>query len=110
MLFRSPLAPAGAAAGDLWLDTSESDQSIGNATAGVTVPARGGFLLKTRSVAGTWRLVPGQGGSGRRATMPLPLTRLPGTRLLVALVRVSAAGRYQVEGIAMEPGGGAPEQ
>lgn len=110
LLTIAPTAPAGPAAGDLWLDTSQTDQSIGNAVAGLTVQARGGYLLKSRSVAGTWRLVPGEGGSGRRATLPLPLTRLPGTRLTLTMVRMSAGGRYQIEGIASEPGTGTPEQ
>lgn len=104
-IYIQPTVP-GAAVGDYWLDTSQTSTDMGNATAGATIPARGGFLLKTLSSAGTWRLVPGQGGSGTRATIPLPLARVPGTRVTIGVAQQSAAGRYQLETLGMEPGSG----
>ncbi len=102
-----PDAPGSPAQGDLWLDTSESDPSIGNGSSTGTVPARGGYLLKTYSAGALeWSVVPGQGGSGTRATMQLPLTRVTGTRVTVRARCVAAAGRFQWEGLGLNPGGG----
>lgn len=96
-------APGGPAAGDLWLDTSQSDLSMGNATAGATVAARGGYLLKTWS-GSAWRIVPGQGGQGNRATIPIGLTRVQGTRYTITFTTQAAAGRFEFEGLGDEPG------
>lgn len=103
----SQTAPASPAAGDVWLDTSQTDTSIGNATAGVTVPATGGYLAKTYS--GTaWRFIAGSGEEGTRATIPLPLARRTATRVTVTATCLTATGRYQIESLGLEPGGGTP--
>jgi len=102
-----PVAPASPVAGDMWLDTSQADTSIGNSTAGATVVASGGYLTKTYS--GTvWRFVAGSGEVGIRGTIPLPLIRRVATRVTVSATCVSAAGRFQFEGLGLEPGGGSP--
>jgi hypothetical protein len=100
-----PVAPGAPVAGDVWLDTSETDTSLGNATAGALVAAAGGYLAKTWS--GTiWRAIPGSGEKGMRATIPLPLTRRAAARVTVTVVCTSAVGRFQIEGLGINPGGG----
>lgn len=98
-------APVAPVTGDYWLDTSQSDSSIGNGTAGNGVPATGGYLLKTWS--GTvWRFIAGQGGEGTRATIQLPLIRRTGTRVIFTATTTTASGRFQIESLGIAPGGG----
>jgi hypothetical protein len=104
-----PTAPV-AADGDVWLDTSGSDYSVGNARGSANVAASGGALLKTWGAAArAWRVLAGQGGAGTRATLPLPLARRTGARVTLALTCTAARGRFQLEGIAPVPGAGSPE-
>lgn len=99
--------PPGGTPGDYWLDTSQTEFSIGDAIATPTVPARGGFLLKTLASDGvTWNAIAGQGGEGLRVTVAIPLTRVVGTRVTVGLATRSAAGRFQLEGFGLNPGTG----
>ena len=98
-------APGSPVAGDVWLDTSQTDTSIGNATAGTNVRATGGYLAKTYS--GTvWRFIAGSGENGTRGTIPIPLIRRVATRITITATCVSAAGRFQFEGLGLDPGGG----
>jgi hypothetical protein len=101
----SPTTPAAPASGDLWLDTSQTNGSIGNATAGSTVEATGGYLTKTYS--GTvWRIVPGGGEKGLRGGIPMPLKRREGREVTYTAQCTRAAGRFQCEGFGLNPGNG----
>lgn len=104
----APLAPGSPAVGDIWLDTSQTDTSIGNAGASSTVPATGGYLTKTWS-GSVWRFISGGGEQGNRATIALPVVRRVGTRRTVTATCLSANGRFQCEGLGMDPGSGSPE-
>lgn len=98
-------APVGPSEGDVWLDTAQSSTSIGNGTAATGIPAAGGYLAKVYN-DGDWAAIPGMGGVGTRATVPVPLVRRMGTRLSLAMTTTSAAGRFTVEGLGFEPGAG----
>lgn len=98
-------APGAPANGDLWLDTSGTDTSIGNATAGALIPASADYLLK-RWVASWAKWVPvplGGGEKGTRVTMPIAFEGKPSDRIKVRVQTVAAAGRYQIEGLGLEP-------
>jgi hypothetical protein len=99
------LEPTNPSEGDCWLDTSQSNPSIGNARAGQNVPATGGYLYNTFT-GGRWLVISGQGTKGNRATIPLTLIRREGTRVTVGLACTSAAGRFEIEGLGMDPGAG----
>lgn len=92
-------------AGDYWVDLAPQGSDIGNEVASGDIPARGGYLLKVRMPDDTWLVRPGLGGSGRRVTIPLPLTRVPGTRMTVA-VTGDGVGRFTVEGLALDAASG----
>ena len=100
-----PSAPGSPADGDVWVDTSETDTNLGNADAGSVVPARHGYLVKTRRWS-TWLLIPGGGDRGTRMTVPLPLTRTRASRTTIRAVCTSAAGRFEVEDLGINPGSG----
>lgn len=178
--------------GDLWLDTSETDKNLGNATAGTILLALNGYLLRmrkdnasvnvtgatkanpcvltapvhgfksgqvvsVRNVGGmtqlnndpqpgpytrdfqivvidadhfslvgvdssgfssytsggtvglAWLLVPGMGGTGNRATIPMPVVRRPGKRFTLDFVATTLARRFQIEGFGLNPGEGDPD-
>ena len=101
-----PIAPV---TGDYWVDLSESDTSIGNDTASGDIPARPGYLLKTRLANGTWIVRPGLGGAGERLTIPMPVTRAVGTRYTVQMTQVSTTVRYSFEGLALDAAAGKAE-
>lgn len=100
------VAPVGAAANDMWLDTSQTDANLGNATAGVGgVAALGGYLIKVyRSAA--WAILPGMGDAGARVRIPMPLARRKAARTTIAVTCTAAAGRFQLEGLGINPGDG----
>lgn len=100
-----PSAPVGPSAGDVWLDTSQTSTSIGNGTASGGIVAAGGYLAKTYH-GGAWVLIPGLGDVGSRVTLPLPLTRRMGTRWAMTWTATSAAGRWSLEGLGIDPGAG----
>lgn len=100
-----PTAPVAPAAGDVWLDTSETDTNIGNATAGATVEARGGYLAK-RYIRSAWRSMFVGGGSGARATVPMPVERTRAARMLYRFACTAASDRFQIEGLGQAPGAG----
>lgn len=100
-------SPPAAVDGDLWVDTSNSDPSIGNATATTTIASRAGFLLKTYT-NGQWQHIAGLGAKGARVTIPIPVTRLTGTRTTMQVATVSANGRFQFESLSPSPGAGSP--
>jgi hypothetical protein len=97
-------APGAPADGDLWLDTSGTDTNIGNATAGVLIPAAADFLLKRWvSSWAKWVIVPTGGGEkGTRATIPIAFKPVRGTRIKFAASIVSA-GRVAIEVLGQEP-------
>jgi hypothetical protein len=100
-----PTAPGSPADGDCWLDTSGTDTNLGNGTAGVFTPAHAGDYLLKRWVA-TWAkwTYTSQGGSqGTRATIPIAFTAQKGTRVKYRVQCTTATGRFQVEGLALEP-------
>jgi hypothetical protein len=99
------VAPVGPVAGDVWLDTSGTDTNLGNATAGTTIDAHGGYLARTY-YRGAWSSMHAGGGHGARATIPLPVERTRATRLSFRFLCTAAAGRFQIEGIGSTPGGG----
>lgn len=98
-------APGAPVAGDVWLDTSQTDVNLGNATAGAVVTALNGYLMKTYR-NGAWILIPGSGEAGTRARIPLPLTRRKAARATIAVVCTAAAGRFEIEDLGINPGGG----
>lgn len=100
-----PTAPASPTSGDAWLDTSNSDTSIGNTTSTATIAAGVGYLTKSYRNA-AWELVQGLVASAQRATIPIPLTRRQGTRVTLRWECTAASGRFQVESIGLEPGSG----
>ena len=100
------VAPGAPVAGDFWLDTAQTDPSLGNATAGVTIASDGGYLLKTYTAAGAWVQVAGIGATGRRVTLPLPLVRKPAARVEVGVTCLAAGGRFAIEGLGLDPGSG----
>ena len=53
-----------------------------------------------------WLLVPGMGGTGNRATIPMPVVRRPGTRYTLDANATTLARRFQWEGLGIEPGEG----
>lgn len=67
-----------------------------------------GIYTSGGTAALAWLLVPGMGGQGYRATIPMPVQRLKGTRVTLLLAAVSGlmSKRFQVEGFGMLPGGG----
>ncbi len=100
--------PSAPSTGDCWLDTSQSNQSIGNARASANVPAVGGYLFNVFD-GGRWLQIAGQGTKGFRTTIPLPLIRRTGCRITVQLACLAAAGRFEIEGFGMDPGAGVPD-
>ncbi len=98
-------APGSPSAGAVWLDTSQSSTSIGNGTASGGILAAGGYLAKTYH-GGAWVAIPGLGDVGQRVTLPLPLTRRMGTRWALTWTTTSAAGRWSLEGLGIDPGAG----
>jgi hypothetical protein len=99
------VAPGAPATGDVWLDTSESDTSLGNATAGATIGARGGYLARTY-YRGAWQTMNTSTGRGARASVPLPIKRTRHSRVSYRFLCTAAAGRFQLEGLGSTPGGG----
>lgn len=102
-------APGAPADGDLWLDTSGTDTNLGNATAGAIVPAAADYLLKRWiSSWNKWWIVPTGGGELlTRVTVPIAFRAIKGMRLKLRIQCTSATGRYQIEGVGLEPSGAA---
>ena len=69
---------------------------------------RGIITLPTHAVryAANWSAISGQGGQGTRTTVELPLTRVTGTRVTIACACTAANGRFQFEGLGLNPGDG----
>jgi len=101
-------APTAPNDGDCWLDTSEADTSIGNGTSAPGIPARGGFLFKTW-ISGEWQTIAGQGATGTRAAIPLPLQRQTTTYITLRAVCLEAHAPFELEGLGIAPGGGTPD-
>lgn len=97
--------PASPAQGDVWVDTSGTDTSIGNASAGLNIPAEGGNIAFIRN-SSAWAHLAGLGATNERQTIPLPLNRKSGARIMVTATCTAAAGRFTVEGLGWEPGSG----
>lgn len=99
--------PLGVGENDFWLDMSQSNMSIGNGTAGVGIPARHGYLMRQRR-NGQWDILGGQGEAGTRVTLRLPLNRVVATRYEIDWICLEAHGRFQLEGLGLNPGDGEP--
>lgn len=102
-LYIQSAAPSAPAVGDFWLDTSRTNSSLGNQTAGVGIPARSGYFLYVRQTSG-WRFVDGTVATGTRTTIRLPLPHVVGARVTLSATCLAAAGRFQFEGIGLDPG------
>jgi hypothetical protein len=100
-----PTAPVAPADEDLWLDTGNTDTNLGNSVAGATIAAAGNYVLKRwKATWAKWLNVATGGGQLlTRATIPIAYQGAPGARILFALPLVSAAGRYQIEGLGLDP-------
>lgn len=98
----APVAPADT---DMWLDTSGTDQNIGNGIAGAITPAAADYVFKRwKSSWNKWVLVPEGGGElGTRVTVPIAYKGVPGDRRKMRLQTVALAGRYQIESIGLDP-------
>lgn len=105
-LYIGPTISVAVAVGSYWVDTSQTDTNLGNATAGAAIPARGGYLLKVKQSDGSWLQRGGMGQKGTRVTIPLGVERVPGARVTVDATCTAAIGRFQWEGLGLEPGGG----
>jgi hypothetical protein len=99
-----PTAPVSPSDGDVWLDTSGTDTNIGNATAGVLVPATGDYLCKRWMASwNKWIIISSAGGmQGVRATVPIAFRAVKGARNSFRIVS-SAASVIQFEGLGLEP-------
>jgi hypothetical protein len=97
-------APSSPATGDLWLDTSGTDAVIGVANSSPLHAAAADFVLKQWDAPrAAWRHLPGAGGKGTRATIPLTFPGVRGTRIKLRLVCDTGTGRYQLEGLGQKP-------
>lgn len=97
----SDSAPAAPADGDIWVDVSGTDTSLGNATAGTLIAAGADYLVKRR-YRNAWQYTGFGGQKGERVTVPLSFTPQVGTRFSVNVAAVSANRRWQIEGLGTE--------
>jgi hypothetical protein len=97
--------PVGPSDGDVWVDTSGTDTNLGNGTAGAFIPASpADYLVKRWSASRTkWDYVYVGGQQGARISVPIPYQPGRGTRVKYRVQCMSAAGRYQIEGLGIEP-------
>lgn len=106
---------ADATIGDLWLDTSGLDTSLGNATAGANIEASADYILRTLRASG-WMNLPFGGQKARRATIPVAFKPRRGARVSYKIEGgiaaplgggtsgvVATVGRYSVEGFGSKP-------
>lgn len=105
LLTIGPTAPVGPSDGDYWFDTSGTDTNLGNGTAGSFIPAHpGDYLLKRYKTSyAKWMYMYDGGEQGTRASIPLSYIPARGTRVKHKITCTSAAGRYQIEGLSLEP-------
>lgn len=96
--------PAAPADGDVWLDVTGTDFSIGNLSAGVLIPATSDYILfRWKASWGKWVRVPrAQGMKGTRATIPIAYNAAPGTRVKITAAFTSA-GRVTIESLGIGP-------
>lgn len=96
--------PAAPADGDYWLDTSGTDANLGTGTAGAFASAAVDYVWKTYSTSRlAWMILPRGGQKGFRATLRLAYTPMRGTRVQFDYATTSAAGRFQIESLGLEP-------
>lgn len=104
-----PNEPTAPVQGDCWLASgggpNNDDIGIGSVGYNDMIPARGGYVFYRRN-GGTWFQISGRGVSGTRVTLPLPIDRVPGTRASLRVQTLSAAGRFQIEGLGFDLGFG----
>jgi hypothetical protein len=100
-----PLVPNAPSNGDLWLDTSGADTSLGNGTAGTFTPANPADYVLKRWVStwNKWVHVPGGGQQSTRATIPIAFAGGRGTRFTTRLRCTLATGRFQIENFSDKP-------
>jgi hypothetical protein len=98
-------APGSPADGDLWLDTSGTDTNLGNGTAGSFTPAHPADYILKRWVAtwAKWVYTTIGGQQGTRATVAIAYIPQIGTRVLVRVQCTAASGRFQLEGLGLDP-------
>jgi hypothetical protein len=102
-----PTAPSSPADGDYWLDTAGTDPNLGTGTASTLIAAAADYVWKTYSSSRTaWTVLPHGGQQGTRATLRLAFRALRGTRVSFAYATTSAAGRFQIESLGLEPSAG----
>lgn len=91
--------------GDLWLDTSGTDTNLGLGSGGASVPANPNAYILRRYIAswGRWEPTTWGGPQGRRASIPIAFAPTKGTRIVHRVHCLSAFGRYQIEGLGLEP-------
>lgn len=88
--------------GDVWLDVSASDTSIGNATAGTLVSAAADYLVKRRYLS-AWQPAGVGGQKAQRVTVPIAFTPTRGTRISLLIEAESSNRRWQLEGLGLMP-------
>ncbi|MDB4876466.1 MAG: hypothetical protein JWM41_2912 [Gemmatimonadetes bacterium] len=99
------VAPVGPLDGDTWVDTSGTDTNLGNGTAGSFTPASPADFIVKRWAAGRakWDYMPVGGEQGTRMSVPIAYTPHRGSRVKYRVQCTSAAGRFQIEGVGLEP-------
>jgi len=93
-------APSSPAEGDIWVDISGTDTSIGNATAGLLIPAAADYIVKNR-YRNAWQYLFVTGQKGQRITVPIAFTPKAGRRLSVDMNTITANRRFQIEGLGL---------
>lgn len=91
--------------GDRWVDTSGTDANIGNATAGIIIPADAGrYLVKRYKPSWSkWVTIPSGGQHGTRVSIPIGFPPSRGTRFTVLIENTSATDRWQLESFGDRP-------
>jgi len=95
-------APGSPADGDIWVDTSGTDTSLGNASAGTLIAAAADYLVKIRWNS-SWKIIPVGGQKEGRFTVPLTWKPTRGTRLVLKIDGTQTHFQYQFEGLGFDP-------
>jgi hypothetical protein len=90
--------------GDMWVDTSNLDTSLGNATAGTSIKANNGFQIKRYVPTwGKWVRVPGGGQQENRVTIPIAVQSQLGNYMRVEVSMLNANAPHQIEVLGYQP-------
>jgi hypothetical protein len=100
-----PSAPGAPTDGDVWVDTSGTDTNLGNGTAGAFTPSHAAdYLVKEWKASwAKWRYTSDGGEQGTRVTVGIGFVPARGTRIKHRVTCTTGTGRYQIEGIGLEP-------